>query len=1044
MKKLLSITLIIIVLTFTIGSNEVDAISIDIEQSNEINLNATDGFSNVVIFIKFADEISYEAPYELSYYENMFNGEDMVSLRDYYLEVSYNQLTIDSFLTSTDTEIIYYVDIYDRGYFEPYNETTNPIGYGSGIEVSESQREQELLKRAIDYVDANNLIDDTVMLDANDDGQIDSITFMVSGEDSGWSSLLWPHKWSLWYFQTMGYFDDDAPTINGYYAYDYTFELLGDDQYYDVQVNTYILAHETFHLLSATDLYHYYKQDYIDNVGPWGLMDNRGDVPPHMLGYMKEEYGNWINSVSEITRSGSYTLYPMDESPNNIYKIDTGYSNEYVYLEYRDRSGLYESNLPDSGLLVYRVDLDFEGDGNIFGYNEDDVSFSGINEVFVFRPKIKDVNEPIVFPLTTNNDDYDGFINQAALSNYNNYDEANTDSNFLMFHSDGSLMDIQILNVVEHDGYITFDVIKSGSVSIIDDNDNYIDYVNIIRDAYYYDRFEITNLNGLTAYYTIDGSDPDIYSNLYVEPVPFNQYTNIIKVAFYDGLNYITTITNEVEFIDSIYYESVGYINEETYYFKNSDYYESIEISFNSNSNLRDGLDFVTLEYNGITQTLTGNEIDNLVISGITTDLYVTINEDEENPMYMYDPLIDIYINKIYADSSSLSYEYNGYKIVTTSVFDEYTDPSITINDNSLTLVTINEVNPDVVGEYYIYYFIYDDLDNLVDFETRKVTVVDYDAPVLELIGDFEVNLQYGIDYFDDPGVIVTDNYDEDIQYDVYGTIDYTELGNYTILYRAVDSSGNSASIFRVIHIIDTTPPEVNLIGEEIEYAEYYSDYADLGVEYLDNYSTTANIDVSIEGEVNTEILGDYLITYIVTDELGNQTTISRTIKVIDTTPPEIWFSPSLDTVVIGSQPIELIDGVINYFDYDSEVNITITGYVDYTTAGTYDVTYQVTDSSLNISTFTKYIRVIEPIKSPVFDFGLGKLIYNLGEDLYLPSCTACEMDDSNLNSDIPGSYEINYSITTNGNTYSKTLLVIILDTTDNVVYYEKEKRDWL
>ncbi len=56
--------------------------------------------------------------------------------------------------------------------------------------------------------------------------------------------------------------------------------------------------------------------------------------------------------VTTITSSGSYSLNPLSQSEENLLRIDTGYSNEYVYLEYRYQEGKYESTLPDSGLII--------------------------------------------------------------------------------------------------------------------------------------------------------------------------------------------------------------------------------------------------------------------------------------------------------------------------------------------------------------------------------------------------------------------------------------------------------------------------------------------------------------------------------------------------------------------------------------------------------------------------------------------------------------------------------------------------------------------
>ena len=95
-----------------------------------VQLNEVDSFTNIVIFIKFNDEVDYVAPYEYDFYDNLFNGVDVVSLRDYYLEVSYDKLTIDSYIVNDNLQIIYFEDVHDRSYYEPYDNVYNPNGYG--------------------------------------------------------------------------------------------------------------------------------------------------------------------------------------------------------------------------------------------------------------------------------------------------------------------------------------------------------------------------------------------------------------------------------------------------------------------------------------------------------------------------------------------------------------------------------------------------------------------------------------------------------------------------------------------------------------------------------------------------------------------------------------------------------------------------------------------------------------------------------------------------------------------------------------------------
>ena len=226
-------------------------------------------FNNIVIFVRFADEDTYNPPFTYAHYESMFNGENQVSVRDYFLEASYNQLTIDSYLVNNNENFVFYNAPNPRSYYQPFSDT-NPNGYTAENMVD---REHELLRRAIYYIEVNNLVDESVNLDMNDDGRIDSITFLVSGEDDGWESLLWPHSFRFftYYDQILDQYAQNAPMINGVYAWDYTFELLGNSQIYPYRVSTGIIAHEMFHMLGATDLYHYYRYEWIQPLGDWGI-----------------------------------------------------------------------------------------------------------------------------------------------------------------------------------------------------------------------------------------------------------------------------------------------------------------------------------------------------------------------------------------------------------------------------------------------------------------------------------------------------------------------------------------------------------------------------------------------------------------------------------------------------------------------------------------------------------------------------------------------------------------------------------------------------
>ncbi len=317
--------------------------------------------NNLVVYIRFSDQSEF--PEDTLMYYDMFNNPNAgySSLQNYYQQVSYQMLSIPSwFYPFPDGPmVISYQDIYPRSYFMPYDPVTNPNGYQ---ENERGPREQALLKRSIEFIDEE--IPVGLDIDYDDDGYVDNMVFIVRGETTAWSTLLWPHRWVL-YLQSV--------FINGKHVYDYNLQV-------ENHLNSSgagVLCHEMFHSLSAPDLYHYNSAPYTA-VGPWDLMDASANPPQSMGAYMKFRYGGWINTIPEITECGTYMLNPLSEEFNNCFKIASpNSSSEYFVLEYRLKDGTFESSVPGTGLVVYRIDGSLNGNGNAQGPPD---------EVYVYRP----------------------------------------------------------------------------------------------------------------------------------------------------------------------------------------------------------------------------------------------------------------------------------------------------------------------------------------------------------------------------------------------------------------------------------------------------------------------------------------------------------------------------------------------------------------------------------------------------------------------------------------------------------------------------------
>jgi M6 family metalloprotease-like protein len=333
-------------------------------KSNSTKSAHTGTINNLVIYIRFADDTEISTTRKT--YDDRLNPPTGISLKAYYTEVSYNQLTINSthypvcdLPATTNTS---YQDTRNRNYYKKYNETTNPTGYQTDEE--KKNREHQLLADAVAWVNQNAPVSTDLNIDSDNDGLVDNVCFMIKGNAEGWNDLLWAHRWALF---------TKNISINGKRVYDYTFQP-------ENQVSVKTLCHEMFHVLGAPDLYHYDKDlRNLTPVGAWDLMESGGG---HMGAYMKFKYANgkWIANIPEITESGTYTLNPIINKTNNCFKIASPNSaDEFFVVEYRKRDGIFEADLPGDGLVVYRINKKFRGNS---GFNNTSI----FDEVYIYRP----------------------------------------------------------------------------------------------------------------------------------------------------------------------------------------------------------------------------------------------------------------------------------------------------------------------------------------------------------------------------------------------------------------------------------------------------------------------------------------------------------------------------------------------------------------------------------------------------------------------------------------------------------------------------------
>lgn len=307
----------------------------------------TGTINNLVIYIRFSDETEFGQ--SNSIYDGWFNT-GASSQKGYFLEASYNQLTVNThfYPAPSGGYVVSWQDSNPRSYYQPYNASTNPNGYDGDTE--RRNREFNLLQNACNAVGPS--VPSGLTIDSDNDGRVDNVVFIVKGSAGAWSSLLWPHRWSLY---------DRYVYIQGKRVYDFNFQL----QNFLSSRGVGVICHEFFHTLGAPDLYHY-TDNGIDPAGSWDLMESDQNPPQHMTAFMKWKYGDWIASIPTISADGVYSLNPLTSATGQAYRINSNNANQYYMVEFRKKTGTYESSIPNSGMLIYRIDTSC-GNGNADG-----------------------------------------------------------------------------------------------------------------------------------------------------------------------------------------------------------------------------------------------------------------------------------------------------------------------------------------------------------------------------------------------------------------------------------------------------------------------------------------------------------------------------------------------------------------------------------------------------------------------------------------------------------------------------------------------------
>lgn len=304
-----------------------------------------------------------------------------------------------------------------------------------------------------------------------------------------------------------------------------------------------------------------------------------------------------------------------------------------------------------------------------------------------------------------------------------------------------------------------------------------------------------------------------------------------------------------------------------------------------------------------------------------------------------------------------------------------------------------SNLNVNKIGTYEIVYFAVDS-NGLRGQATRIVHIRDSVKPVITLIGDQTIYVEYK-DVYKDLGAWFEDNYDG--RYRIYATstifipegqeesqevssVDTSLLGIYRLTYYQTDSSGNAPEevVVRTVIVRDSLPPVITLLGSNPYILRYGTKYVEPGYKVIDNYDgdITNNSNLVTVVEIIGDTLGTYYVYYNAKDTHNNiSSEVKREVIVLDLISPIIYFTdrcPQHMTIEVFSEFDSRCNlpgaenGYTVFDDYlpDLEVIqdwVKVTGSIDNTVVGTYEIKYDVSDrSGNNAITLTRYVNVVD------------------------------------------------------------------------------------
>lgn len=298
--------------------------------------------------------------------------------------------------------------------------------------------------------------------------------------------------------------------------------------------------------------------------------------------------------------------------------------------------------------------------------------------------------------------------------------------------------------------------------------------------------------------------------------------------------------------------------------------------------------------------------------------------------------------------------------------FNEYADvKAIDKEEGDITSkikVIKNTVVLNTPGVYEVTYKV-SDKQGLTTTKTISVTVRSNEKPVITGADNIEIkvgtvfDIKAGVEAIDKEEGSLTD------KISVTGNFDYNTPGKYKITYSITDKDGNTTTVVRTITVVEKEIENavINANNVTIKVGDIFNPLE--GVTVTDPKNPNIIDTLKYTSDVDTTKPGIYKVVYEVVGSNGKLVTKTISVTVLSNEKPIITGADDIEIQFGSSFDARKDVKATDYEDLDLTKKIVVTGDVNTSVPGTYEITYSVTDKDGNTTTIIRKVIVKEEDK---------------------------------------------------------------------------------